>query len=214
MTTDEHPWLRVAAAGPHDVPEVAALLSAAFADDPVMTAFLGPGRDRERRLAGLYGAVLRSGPLASGAVDVVRDGSGRLLGAAVWEAPGRAMKLRDQLRQLPAFWRSVGPTGIVRALGNERVLGRYRPRPPHWYLMTIGVAPAARGLGAGSNLLRHRLSRIDAEGCPAYLEGSAPRNQALYARWGFVRLGTIEGLPAGAAPVGMWRPAAAPGVGA
>ena len=76
-------------------------------------------------------------------------------------------------------------------------MGGYHPSEPHWYLPLIGVDPAHRGKGYGSQLLRHALAACDRDGTPAYLESSNAANIALYARYGFEVLGTIQ---AGASP--------------
>jgi ribosomal protein S18 acetylase RimI-like enzyme len=68
----------------------------------------------------------------------------------------------------------------------------YHPTEPHWYLPLIGVDPARRGQGYGSQLLRHALAACDRDGTPAYLESSNAANIPLYERHGFEVLGTIQ----------------------
>jgi GNAT superfamily N-acetyltransferase len=76
----------------------------------------------------------------------------------------------------------------------------FHPSESHWYLPLIGVDTTAQGRGYGSTLLRHALDRCDRDHLPAYLEATAPRNRALYARHGFEELGVIQ---AGTSPP-MW----------
>jgi ribosomal protein S18 acetylase RimI-like enzyme len=71
-------------------------------------------------------------------------------------------------------------------------MAAYHPAEPHWYLPMIGVDPAHQGRGYGSALLRHGLHQCDEDRVPAYLESSNPANVPLYARHGFVVLGTIQ----------------------
>jgi ribosomal protein S18 acetylase RimI-like enzyme len=71
-------------------------------------------------------------------------------------------------------------------------MGRFHPHEPHWYLPLIGVDPALQGRGIGAALMRHALARCDADGMPAYLESSNPRNITLYRRHGFEPLGAIQ----------------------
>jgi len=59
-------------------------------------------------------------------------------------------------------------------------------------LPLVGVDPIAQGRGYGALLMRHAAHRFDAEGVPAYLESSNPRNISLYLRHGFEILGTIQ----------------------
>jgi GNAT superfamily N-acetyltransferase len=71
-------------------------------------------------------------------------------------------------------------------------MGRHHPQEPHWYLPFIAVEPAFQGRGLGAVLLRHALSVCDADGLPAYLESTNPRNRPLYERHGFGAIGEIR----------------------
>ncbi len=68
----------------------------------------------------------------------------------------------------------------------------FHPREPHWYLPLIAADPARQGQGLGTALMTAALERIDADGRPAYLESSNPRNIPLYERFGFERIGEIR----------------------
>ena len=71
--------------------------------------------------------------------------------------------------------------------------------------MYIGVRRAAQGTGLGGALLRSMTAECDERGIAAYLESSDPRNDALYARHGFVATGEIV-VPRGAPRImAMWR---------
>ena len=63
---------------------------------------------------------------------------------------------------------------------------------PHWYLPLIAADPARQGQGLGTALMEAAVARIDADGRPAYLESSNPRNLPLYERFGFERVGEIK----------------------
>jgi ribosomal protein S18 acetylase RimI-like enzyme len=71
-------------------------------------------------------------------------------------------------------------------------MGAFHPSEPHWYLPMIGVDPTEQGRGYGSALLRRGLARCDANGLPAYLESTNPRNVPLYERFGFKVVGEIK----------------------
>ena len=71
-------------------------------------------------------------------------------------------------------------------------MGGFHPGEPHWYLPFIGVDPAHQGAGYGTELMRHTLKRCDADGIPAYLPNSNPRNALFYERLGFEQLGVIK----------------------
>jgi ribosomal protein S18 acetylase RimI-like enzyme len=63
---------------------------------------------------------------------------------------------------------------------------------PHWYLPLIAADPARQGQGLGTALMQAAIARIDADGRPAYLESSNPRNIPLYERFGFKIIGEIK----------------------
>ena len=63
---------------------------------------------------------------------------------------------------------------------------------PHWYLPLIAADPARQGQGLGTALMAAAIERIHADGRPAYLESSNPRNVPLYERFGFEKVGEIQ----------------------
>jgi GNAT superfamily N-acetyltransferase len=56
----------------------------------------------------------------------------------------------------------------------------------------VGVDPLRQGRGLGSAILQEGLRRCDADGLPAYLENSNPKNTGLYERLGFEAIGLIQ----------------------
>ena len=75
------------------------------------------------------------------------------------------------------------------------VLGQmehFHPTEDHWYLPIIGCDPLYLGQGLGGLLMKAALERVDADGLPAYLESSNPRNVSLYERHGFEVIGEIQ----------------------
>ncbi|MBN6037756.1 N-acetyltransferase [Amycolatopsis sp. 195334CR] len=195
----------VTPAAPVHVEEAVRVLVDAFRTDAVMSAFVrGDQEERERRLTHLLRVMVRNG-LRHGVVDLARaEEDQTLLGVAVWMRPGqRGEGLLDHLRNAGSYLRAFGLRGLRRAAELEHVLHLARPAEAHWHLQAIGVHSAGRGLGVGSALLDARLSTVDRS--PAYLEASTERSAALYARFGFTATGRIEGFPASARPIPMWR---------
>ncbi|WP_277212903.1 GNAT family N-acetyltransferase [Isoptericola croceus] len=192
-------------AAPADIPAAATVLAEAFEHDTVMASLTsGSGRPRAR-LTELFGALMRSGSLHAGRIDLARrDEDGAVLGAAIWELPNRRTSLLQQLAELPTFACALGWRGLRAATRLQSRLAAYRPVEPHWYLAQIGVGAEARGAGVGSALIRSRLQVIDSAGLPAYLESSNERNRALYSRMGFAAIATVTGIP-DASPTAMWR---------
>ena len=187
-----------------DLDAVAAVLAEAFLEDPVTSVVVGGAEhDRLPRMRHLFVAFLRLA-IADGTVDVARRSDDpRVLGAAIWEAPGCPGGVLQLVGQLPSFWRALGPRGIGRGLGAKVAIGRYRPQSPHWYLQQIGVSAETRGQGVGGVLLAARLAEVDAAGAAAYLESSSERNRHLYLRHGFVEVAPLTGVVG--EPMAMWR---------
>jgi ribosomal protein S18 acetylase RimI-like enzyme len=177
-------------------------LARAFADDPV---FMWMARGRalpESKSVGGFRAVI-NGELRKAEPELfVAEGGGSV---AIWHGidawKGSA---GESIRLLPTFVRIFG-LGVGRVLRTITIMERVHPTAPHYHLAYVGTDPSRQGRGLGSAVLRPMLDRCDIEGVPAYLENSKPRNEAFYARHGFVATGPLP-LPAGAPPViAMWR---------
>jgi len=200
--------LRVRPAVRGDVAETARMLARSFEDDPAFGYQLPHGPSRRGRLARYFATLMVRETLPLGATEVaVLDGT--IAGAALWKPPGRWQPpLSTQLAALPGYL-TCFQFRAPRAVRTESVMFREHPKAsPHWYLHVIGTEPALQGRGVGAALLRSRLSRVDAEGLPAYLESSKLANVPLYEHFGFEVTGVL-GLPAAAPPItAMWRPAA------
>jgi GNAT superfamily N-acetyltransferase len=183
-----------------DADDIAEILAEAFGDDPVMTWTFGntrPFRTVFRELArGIY--------LKNGFAHLI-DGAA----ATLWLPAGAAIKLprMNELRIAGAALRHSGFGAIRRAFTAADVMEKHHPETPHYYLFAVGVRKAAQGRGLGGAILREGLLKADAEGAPAYLENSNPKNTPLYERLGFRPLAPLP-LPAEAPPLlAMLRPA-------
>jgi GNAT superfamily N-acetyltransferase len=184
-----------------DVPSMARTLAGAFAEDPAFGWVLHDAPQRVGILERGFELFLRriwmeqeETYTTSGAVAV-----------AVWERPEEwKLGVGPQLRMAPAMVRVFGRhlPRLVRAL---TTLEAKHPREPHYYLPFVGVDPGWQGRGLGSAVLAPMLERCDAEGMPAFLEASTPRNRALYERHGFSATEEFR-LGSGAPPQWrMWR---------
>ena len=180
--------------------EVATILARAFADDPVLTTFIGKGPKQTTRLTRYFELECRLGFQGYGEVWLDDDE----LGAAIWRRPGGYPEpVSAQLRMLPRYL-LLFPREFVRASRAMNAAARVHPREPHWYLFAVGVVPEARGQGRGAALLEPVLRRCDQDGVPAYLEASTADNARLYERLGFERRDELEMLP-GLRVRPMWR---------
>jgi GNAT superfamily N-acetyltransferase len=187
-----------------DVGQMSAVLARAFYDDPVMSWMLPDDRSRLKALTRAFAGLARLHFLPRAASEVGRrDG---VLGAAtLWDPPGQRKSSRlEELAMMPLMlwaFRSRVPAS-VRVM---ELMEKHHPEEPHWYLMVIGSDPAVRGGGFGHALMSSRLDRCDAEGAPAYLENSNPKNEAYYLRFGFEVTGEIKLPDGGPSMWPMWR---------
>lgn len=115
-------------------------------------------------------------------------------GAALWLKPGVSP---DEDELLGLVWESTSSEVQKDLFPMFEQMAAFHPKYPHWFLPMIGVEPSRQGSGVGSALLQHSLANCDADGLPAYLESSNPKNIPLYERFGFELIGTIK---AGDAP--------------
>jgi GNAT superfamily N-acetyltransferase len=177
---------------------LAGTLARAFYDDPVISWVVSDDARRLEAMKRGFDLYLRRVWLRHEETYSVGDSAG----VCVWEPPG-AWKLsaREQLSLLPAMLRIYGRM-LPRLLGALNAVEKDHPTEPHYYLAFVGVDPESQGRGMGSILLHPVLQRCDAEGAPAYLEASAPRNRELYERHGFE---VTEEIRPGRGGPPMWR---------
>lgn len=199
MTNKSAPGVTVRTATAADLPVLAAVLGAAFDDDPLGQWMFPDEATRADRLIRLFDLYTRRFVLPHGEVRVAGDD-----GAALWLPPDR-WRVPPLLaaRALPGYARLLGRRFGVFSRGMAR-LEREHPREPHWYLPFIGVTPVEQSRGVGSALLAAVLDICDRTGVPAYLEASTPRNAALYERHGFETRHELA-LPDGPTTWAMWR---------
>ena len=168
-----------------DIPELAAVLTRAFARDPFYLFLAGDASERSSRMRDGWRGILTYASAHLSDTWTTHDHAG----VALWLPPGYAgPSFVDSLRVMPALARLAGWRRlrlIADAVGTlERRRHRHVPRP-HFYLSALGVEPERQGEGIGSALLRPTLDRCDARGIPAYLETATARNVLLYERLGF-----------------------------
>jgi GNAT superfamily N-acetyltransferase len=194
----------VRAATPLDRAALAAALASAFSEDPLFTWMAGAGPDQplEPKMSTFFDAFLK---LDLGRSDhlVFTDDDG--IGGAIWRHPNKwKVATGDLVRTLPAILRAFG-TKTPRMVGALTAIEKVHPKEEHYYLEVLGTHQERQSKGIGSAVIGHMLERCDAEGMPAYLESSNPRNIPFYARHGFEPTQEIvvgKGAPTVTA---MWR---------
>jgi GNAT superfamily N-acetyltransferase len=180
MTTQHQGNVRPAS----DEDSAVATVVAAFRDDPITRWFVRDDARYDKFFAGFVRAF-GGAAFASGSADTVADHGG----VALWLPPGVGPD-EQKMGELAA--QAVPEEEQEERFAFMGQMGEFHPTYEHWYLPLIGVAPAQRGNGYGSALLRHALERADREHLPAYLEATSPKNKPLYERHGFEEIGVIQ----------------------
>jgi ribosomal protein S18 acetylase RimI-like enzyme len=189
---------------------MAATLSHAFEDDPVMRWLFGEQPPRPMRYSRPFFATEGRRHLRHHTVYTAGDHAG----AAYWDPPGhwRSSAL-GILRLAPVILRGIGPRTAKALRGLARMEAAHGDRPEHYYLAVLGTHPERQGAGIGSALLAPVLARCDTDGVGAYLESSKDSNIPFYRRHGFEVIGEVT-FPSGPTIWPMWReprpPASAP----
>lgn len=187
-----------------DLTPTVAMFARAFDDDPVMAWIFPDEQMRRRRLPRFFTITMRGGSLRHEGTEIMVAGDA-VLGGAIWLPPGLWRPSGwQQLAALPALTLALRSRLGVASATYGAVLP-FHPQQPHWYLSGLGTEPAVQGSGIGSELMRSRLARCDAEGAPAYLESSKERNVPFYERHGFAVTREISTPGGGPTFWLMWR---------
>jgi ribosomal protein S18 acetylase RimI-like enzyme len=115
--------------------------------------------------------------------------TGNFEGAALWFPPGFGP---DMVKLSELLTNTISESVLEDVFRVFEAMGGLHPDEAHWYLPVIGVDPAHQGAGMGAALMKHALQIIDAQGLPACLESSNPRNISLYQRHGFEIVDSIQ----------------------
>jgi GNAT superfamily N-acetyltransferase len=182
-----------------DEERVVAALTTSFADDPVWGWALPDLATR----APFWRFFARHG-IERGSAWVIDDGKA----VAIWATPGVPELDDGGEAELESLYNDLlGPAApLVREI--LEVLEAVHPTDePHYYLSLLGTHDNHRGQGLGMALLAENIRAIDAEGRPAYLESTNPRNLARYASVGFEPRDEITIPGEGQVVTTMWREA-------
>jgi ribosomal protein S18 acetylase RimI-like enzyme len=199
---------RVRAAIRADIPELAGVLSRAFAREPQFTWMQPDDELRARVQLAMFQRTLRViYPVESGTEVLLENGA--IIGGAIWAPPGKwKVTPWRQLRVIPGLIRALGATHFWRYARRRQAIGdaldQAHPPEPHWYLAALGADPGAQGKGVGSALVCSGLARCDRDRENTYVECFEPL-VPYYERFGFEVMGAIEmpkEVPNG---VSMWR---------
>ncbi len=169
----------------YDAQKTGAVMRDAFFNEPNFVFILPDPKKRHEALTWFFGTFVPSLGFEQGRVYGAEDAKGQ----AVWTRPDSHIGLLASARagffSLPFRFGFDGLSRAV-ALGRHVEALRKSAAPEsHWYLVALGVAPAAQGQGVGGALLRPLLAQADEEGRPCYLDTFNERNLAFYSRHGF-----------------------------
>ncbi len=161
-----------------------AVLTLAFSTDAAVR-YMFPSAGAYLAAFPRMAAAMSGAALGAGAAFVADDHAA----AALWLPPGLAPD-GDAIGAVVGEFAPMERLEVLMQVGE--LIDQFHPKEPHWYLPMIGVDPSRQGQGYGSALLKAALRRVDADGLPAYLESSSPRNVPLYERHGFEVIGEIK----------------------
>jgi ribosomal protein S18 acetylase RimI-like enzyme len=181
-----------------DAQAAGSVLALAFETDPHMQWIFRDASRRMSRLQRMWTTLIERTWIERGSCHILEHQA-----ACVWLPPDSwQMSLAAQAQLLPPLTGAVRDA-LPRLLKVHFFNDRKHPRAPaHWYLATVGVAPAWQGRGYGQALLKPVLRRCDQDRVPAYLEATSPRNRAFYERNGFE---VIEQCTYAGGAITTWR---------
>jgi GNAT superfamily N-acetyltransferase len=183
-----------------DADRLTAIITGAFANDPLWSYALGRP-DGDTSLHPAYWRLFVDGALRFPTTRIAGDGQA----AAIWIPPGEAEFGDEQEAALEALIADRLPDKATEFHKLLDCFAAARPAEPHYYLTLFATDPAHRGQGIGMALLRANLAEWDAVGMPTYLESSNPANDHRYQGVGF-RPRTEFRYPGGGPVVTtMWR---------
>lgn len=160
------------------------VITIAFSTDPI-ARWVYPDPDEYLRHFPEFVRAFAGRSFEKGSAYLAPDAAG----AALWLPPNVEP---EEDRLIGLFWASTTDAVQQDLFPMFEQMGSFHPKTPHWYLPMIGVETQQQGKGIGASLMQHALANCDADGLPAYLESSNPRNIPLYERFGFEVIGTIQ----------------------
>ncbi|MEU7768724.1 GNAT family N-acetyltransferase [Nocardia sp. NPDC049190] len=191
-------------AGARDRDALVEAFGAAGADEVVTAWVLEDQPDTDIRSAFVPGLVDRA--LRDDEIWVAGPGED-IWSVSIWQSVTSVERFAEEAAEARTLAGQAPDVQSLRRLAIVTgLLAREHPREfPHRYLQVIVTVPKHRGKGAGAVILADRLRAAAEAAVPAFLEASTERSVRLYARSGFVRVGTAHPLPDnGPTLIPMW----------
>jgi len=182
-------------AAPDERDGVAAMVAAAFAEDPAWAFIFG---QEYERLATHFAGALFDVRVASLNVWVTDD----LAAVAMWDSPDRSDAVPGYAESVWTRYRALAGRDACERLAiyNEAVAGASSAEP-HWYLGVLATHPRRRREGLATAVLAPVLDEAERDGLTCCLETSTAENRRFYERRGFTQA-TDVALPGG--PATWW----------
>jgi ribosomal protein S18 acetylase RimI-like enzyme len=183
----------------NDFDEILALMTAGFTHSTLYTWAAPDMTERLSFLEAMFRRRIRSWLDSAFEVELAVTDDGRIAASATWEPPkgnGTAPKLNETAR-------SANPLDEVFAGRSPELVKKWSKFQPiiesqhhslsgsFWSLAPIVVAPAEKGKGIASLLIRKKLAEIDAAVLPCFLATQDKVNLLIYERFGFTKIEEI-----------------------
>jgi GNAT superfamily N-acetyltransferase len=190
-------------ASPADIDQVTAIITLAFANDPLWGYALARPDGSTSHHADFW-RLFVAGALRYPCTWLTAGGEA----TSIWIPPGGTEMTPDQEQRLADL--ATEYLGVAAGAYLELVSRFEAAHPhaePHYYLSLLGTHPDHRGHGLGMRLMASVLEQVDAEHAAAYLESTNPANDRRYAAVGFERHGEFRYPGGGPVVTTMWRAA-------
>jgi GNAT superfamily N-acetyltransferase len=174
--------------------DLAGMIARAFFDDPLHAWFFPDPRRRIRRIAMMYGIMMRF-------YGTVTRTSARNEGVAIWddaevESPRARIGLVEGLRLAVRFIGGCGGRSLFRMIRYQLwampLHARSMDGKKHRYLALIAVDPREQGKGHARRLLEPAIAEADRAGMACCLETQNPSNVPLFEHFGFRVLARLK----------------------
>ncbi|NJP04223.1 MAG: GNAT family N-acetyltransferase [Chloroflexaceae bacterium] len=186
----------------HDLDQIAAILTQAFIEDPLIRHVLNDHNEDYQQILHALFLTNCQHRLVHHNVQIIgyREGA-PLVGVAVISPPDVPLMHEDRHINDNGLLNRLSATETQLFTAHEHVIEQYRPSIPHMYLVLLGVHPEKRGRGYGAALLRtmHDLSAMHPTSQGVYLDTQNAVNVPMYQHFGYQILGYEQ-----SGPVGTW----------
>ncbi|WP_157171896.1 GNAT family N-acetyltransferase [Nocardia higoensis] len=188
-----------------DVPQIVSVLDQAFGSDDPFGEYMFPDPVRRpRHQHRLHRAMLRHQYLPNDGALVATVG-GRVVGAGLWQKPGHRFGPLRYLAAVPEFAWAMGSAG-PRVLRMDATMSGIARGLPHFFGVSLAVAPDRQRSGVGRALLAYVMAELERAQAPMFglcKDGNA----AYYETGGALRVGRVRiGRGGPEVNVMMWLP--------